>query len=1267
MSVLLKHSHLRECDEHFVQMIGSRLLGDLEPGEGELGHLADLISKALKSRSRGLQGSLGIAVFLVWVGWLYYQEGNYWGAVYQKLGLPQEQVRWQGELGDTFLQAIKKYDLHEFRGKQRYISPILAHGYVPNWHLESYFEDVVLAIYKEREKVELQVKRAEIEHLIASWRNDFAGYEKHQNSLESIEKDEKELLNISKAWQQKDLLELLRDLEGKLLKKAEIEELFAYSEDQLVQLEIEQAECKKQYFFLRDQIEEKQRVELLVENQKTALQILESEIEMTANQILVKWSCDLTEPVLTLPVKKIGVLIKEVETSRRTFGGIFGWFLRIVDPLRYRRFCENRRELEGLLKPFPWKGHLSALPRILPKLQDLLKKHSSSISAMTEMNSADQEVAATAKDLLIEDQDILENKLDRLTQELSGYKTRLVLLGKGDMEEGKVILKEQREIRKKITLLREKIAGDSRTLMTFLPATKDYKDKGEIEHHLARVREKKKEVLDNLKIYKNPLYTLNESTRIFILQGKEKAVEFVFQSFLLIDSLRKDKVDGEIILPDRIKRAMKDWWGQKGKSLLEKALEERTRDRIVHDVQIRKPKVRFDPVHKEIKVILPRQPVRDKASATLSIHGKLGQSQRLNLPLMLEGDIYWSEAAELILKHPVPLYQLQFICGEETRSWEIKGVDPNSPCMLFNLQGDLVSGNLLPEGGAYLVTPVDSKVSPVGTITEQLPGYWSSYRYWLITAEDRDVVVVQTGRHLHIYKRRTQLQPTLIPHELLHGITAGGAQVHLKQLPALAFTINHPEEIKFYGIRLDSSSTTLYRTLENLNTSIDRDNLVYVSLADLAMEQNGLYEMTLTKRSNIIWSEQFAVFSDLRFSFDKKAYKVQDGQGETGWLEFNSEYEIEFIPEGSRNAIKSLSPTIVEFDTSQNNIKGCLIYHSVQRQVFEINVEVPAIRWRQKGKGWKAETEELWHEDLGEIEITAPANVGAFIDLSTEGDKQVLHSTIRHGIATFNLRRFSDTLRDRGEALQEITFSCGNPDILSFTLLRVRTRWQAAKVKLIQSLQQNSRHIVIEWEDHGRASSRVVRLWPLNMLGVDFVVRDIPDGTNSLHIRAPVELIPPGHYRLQLDVVDPWSSANPLMPEPGAENCTDVDIGTKEEHLNNYLGKRLKITALYHGEEGADLDTYYWIEVTELNPMFEGEVRLVGNLYSLAEGGAAVAMAFNPVSFYIRDCKMPFLIDKDGDGATYCRKCKVMFWEVTHKECGNAVIAPDTILVKVEE
>ena len=66
-------------------------------------------------------------------------------------------------------------------------------------------------------------------------------------------------------------------------------------------------------------------------------------------------------------------------------------------------------------------------------------------------------------------------------------------------------------------------------------------------------------------------------------------------------------------------------------------------------------------------------------------------------------------------------------------------------------------------------------------------------------------------------------------------------------------------------------------------------------------------------------------------------------------------------------------------------------------------------------------------------------------------------------------------------------------------------------------------------------------------------------------------------------------------------------------------------------------------------------------MYSCAMNGVVKEMPYNPVSFYTNNNQMPFLIDKDEDGAMYCRRCKVMFWEVGHMKCGSAVIEPELI------
>jgi uncharacterized protein with PIN domain len=45
-------------------------------------------------------------------------------------------------------------------------------------------------------------------------------------------------------------------------------------------------------------------------------------------------------------------------------------------------------------------------------------------------------------------------------------------------------------------------------------------------------------------------------------------------------------------------------------------------------------------------------------------------------------------------------------------------------------------------------------------------------------------------------------------------------------------------------------------------------------------------------------------------------------------------------------------------------------------------------------------------------------------------------------------------------------------------------------------------------------------------------------------------------------------------------------------------------------------------------------------------------MEFNPVSFYyeFKNSNLPFLVDRQKDGFTYCKKCKKLFWETINKK-----------------
>ena len=999
------------------------------------------------------------------------------------------------------------------------------------------------------------------------------------------------------------------------------------------------------------------------------IKVLNNDVKQVANRIIDEWNENFTDYILNLPLKRINVLFQKTQN----LFGLRGYILRFFAPAKYKKLFNDKQQLEEFLSYLPIKRRLIAdpwpeLPENLFKLQNLLLQRSNAIQIISEINATKREIGVSNQEMCVVDLIELRVKLDKLTQGLASYKTKLVMLGKGDIEKGKEILVEQRELRREIDQLRKKFPGNVDALLPYVSAVKACSDIKKFEFELVATRKEKKRVAEHAKIYSNPLYQLNKSTRIFILQGGEKAVEFIYESLVLLNKLQEGKFDDEFMLPNRIKEKMVGWWEQKGKTLLETAWEDRTKNRgsITDKIIVRKPIIRFDLDYKEIKVMLPRQPVKQKVTAKFYIRGKSGRIQEITLPLMLENGVYWSESAELQLKHPEQSYSMVFKCGDEIRSWESNGIGWDSYCMLFNKQGELISDGQLPEEGMY-ITPVGSSVEPKEFIKEKLSGDWSGYEYRYIDLEDLDAVVVRIGKHLSIYKRVVQLQPKLTSADVIGGIRTGDFKIYQRRLPDLLFSISNQEELQFYGIRIDVQGNTLFWSLKDLET-VTIGNVVHLPLKDLVQNKYGLYKITLEKRGNIFWSEECAVVPDLQLNFDQQAYSVQDNFREKGKLEFYSRYKCEFIPDLVESALVSrFSINVIEFDTKLDVIKGSLVYYLDSKLSLKTGIQVPGIRWRKAGANWKAEVEEIWHEDLGDIEVKVPAAAGKKINLSLGEGRQVISSHEQQGVAVFSLQRFSDTLRRSDEPLQEVFLFYANKGIPPSLLLRVRTRWQVEKVNLTQHLQEGNRHILMEWVDLGRAINRVICLWPINMPGVDYIEEEIPNGDCRITIMKPVERIPPGSYRVHILMLDPWGSDMALMPDQTTENCKDVDIGTKEELLKSYLRKRIEVVALYYKGQKIKLETDYWLEVIEINPTFEEEIRLVGNFYSSSKDGVIMEMPFNPVSFYIKDHEIPFLIDKDGDGVTYCRKCKVMFWEVAHMECSDAVLMPDAILIKVRD
>ncbi len=141
------------------ELEGKALLGQVNITEQDLEHLARDLRLELQRRSEGdakrflkANAPLSTAVFLVWCGIKYYRAGNFWDGALRLMGLegaaPAETNKARRVLGEVFRHAVSESRLESFprlaEHGHRYVTPILAHGGIPDYCLDDFFEHLII-------------------------------------------------------------------------------------------------------------------------------------------------------------------------------------------------------------------------------------------------------------------------------------------------------------------------------------------------------------------------------------------------------------------------------------------------------------------------------------------------------------------------------------------------------------------------------------------------------------------------------------------------------------------------------------------------------------------------------------------------------------------------------------------------------------------------------------------------------------------------------------------------------------------------------------------------------------------------------------------------------------------------------------------------------------------------------------------------------------------------------------------------------------------
>ncbi|MDK2836594.1 MAG: hypothetical protein PWP21_1371 [Thermosediminibacterales bacterium] len=1363
-------NNIEQCEKALRTQISEiSILGNIPLTQKDVDILGSFLKNQIKAT--GVNNSylkeipISVSLFLVWKGILEYQEGNYWSIIYESLGLPKDETKWQKILGDVFLLTLRQYNLPTFQTEgHKYVTPILVHGIIPNKYMENFFENFLWELFGK--SVISELDKNEVIHKIKTWRDDHAGHKKLQRELDSLND---KLIQVKKEFNfYQEIFEnwkLLNEL-NKLYKQQrifdELEYLLSLPEDYLDNRKEQIKELETKLNVLNSrlnnfnsnikiynelQTKTKKQKNIFMQFDKKEKELKKRIKQISTNILKREWSNRYGDSLKNLPFEKLKEYIKEykkISENQKNKGNILEkikLFILSIFGFKTRYSQELLQKIHKILKEIPVKESILNKPdeNLYNELKDLKTVYEDYCINSARLNNFKKDITEQVKTisqiaatneinadnlferipLLLEERierankeihhlqikiNKLHKKIEETNQDISNYKMKLTVLGRGNLQDGILILKDQRKIREKIDLITKSIKtkNDINCLLEKMEQMID-KEKQNVEKKVKRFKNqiawlkvfmaKKQELIAS---YPEPLYFLNESTKKFILYGGKTADEFVYNCLLLLRHLIKEveleEIDTQINIPPRIKKAIKKWFTKNRKRLLKNHDKNNKTCSKEFDTYIREPKVIFDSIKTNIKIIIPEERIslsniEQKGDVCVCFKVYEGKKEKLILKQDLKlyrtetTGIFKTEQKEVILPHPTTDYVLLLEYKDKTlRKWKIKGVNDKTPFMLFNKNKELVENDSLPnDDEIWIIIRDNYTIEPDHIIkaNERLTGKWNDYTFVCIDASKTELVYIKKQNEItNILTKNIKIKPGLIGGKKLSYCNVEDSMAYVEDPPDIIFHIENKNRLRLWRISIkhkqtNQLSSTKYYNLDELRDKIlIKDKIVKVPLKTLLKNKYGFYTISIQRRRIISLVEKFsfAFIPDLKIKFDKNIYVPCVKKFPEAYLKITSSCSFNFQPNPPAQKIKQDKNSCeIKTKISKSEISGNLAYDLTDKRIIlPLNIKIPSISWKIETSGekekfsWSSIVKKIWHEDIFDsssavLKIKIPEGFADIATLTLNDNDQKSSSKVKGNQVVYDLKKFGDTLRESNTPLQKFYLSFPNRDeIDALPILYIRTKWEVKDIEVHQELQDEKRKIEIRWEEKGKARNRILRLWNLRKSennDYEPMKLKIKEGQNSLMIiKERVDMLPLGCYRIQFDTENLWGSTYSRLPQKNQLNTKDVFIGTKTEVIDAIKTSGIKLTKL-EDEKGKqyNLDPEYpfFIQEIEEAPEFKNEERFKGNLYFLGPDGRKISMKTNPVSFYINYDKeyLPFLIDEEGDGVVYCPKCKQIFWE----------------------
>jgi RNA polymerase primary sigma factor len=642
----------------------------------------------------------------------------------------------------------------------------------------------------------------------------------------------------------------------------------------------------------------------------------------------------------------------------------------------------------------------------------------------------------------------------------------------------------------------------------------------------------------------------------------------------------------EIGLPLRVLEAFREWTAERNRTVS-------ARQSSLH---LTRPTITLDPWGSGLLLDLPIELLPQKLNAVKGRWSVWADREVLRYPLhaRLRNEGWETRPYQIELPHASEYSVTLDIGPELQRTWHVQCSVSNVPLLAFEPESGVLIPlrDTLPAKRLWLLRSCEQAfLVEGGTKYEEfphLPGSWSQY-----VAEAWDLSRASAVRINNIIipveLDAAGLQPHLEGHEVARlSRLAGNPILFVGKLPDIVIPVSpHHEpavEAKRWRITIQDGEPRFLHSvaLTEIAYTLEGDafRIPLNSLTLLGGQPYGMFEISLRGPLGRDKTFSFALVPELHVDLDERAYvRLPDEAGKFPMSHFTVTTSEYLIVESAKASIQisTRQQGIYIVDVPADLTIADFILRpkdGPSRLKIPFAVPLPIAHWTLVEDQHAVLDNDSWQTELITrprawldqadfprllVCLTSPKwsdvvlSGKLLVHYSSEHSPQVLafRGNTRRWL-TFRLAEAADSIRvsREGSALIELELEAlpGYSQPVRLSVLRLTQSLDLTSMTLDSCLVDDTWLLSLTWQNSQQLRNRHLRLWSLWRpweLPLDIAIPD--EVTNTFDAEVPRSCLSPGLYRVEMILVDPWSSRESRRPVGNTFNTIDAMLGTAEE------------------------------------------------------------------------------------------------------------------------